>query len=465
MPRRRPRPAIAARTPWPTVTMPGFETFLVSAALAEGWTIIGLRGELDRATVAILADALDEAINGGTRRLILDSLELNFVDAAGLRVIAEAGDLLTARGGSLTIRSPSPMTRRILGIVGLSDWEESAGLIRPGSPAKILTTARTATPSASKLSMLPSSDTAVDSALRLVVALARATVGGADGVSVSLRRHGELATVAATDQTILDMDAGQYITGQGPCVDASVEGRRFLAEALDTEQRWPEFTPKARALGISAILSSPVLASDQPIGALNIYSRTTGAFAPEAQELASLFATEASTILTEAGSDVADEQVANRFHQALQSRKLIAQAQGVLMERSGVSEDEAFDLLRHFSAGTNTALQARAGDVVESALRPLADPRAAAGRSAMTGPLAQSLDVARRDAELSHGELWLRYFELGGMGTALQLEAILYGALRPATHDRDLVAHALNERFSELGAGHPVPYGDRNTSG
>ncbi|HEV3264518.1 MAG TPA: hypothetical protein VG014_03280 [Acidimicrobiales bacterium] len=68
------------------------------------------------------------------------------------------------------------------------------------------------------------------------------------------------------------------------------------------------------------------------------------------------------------------------------------------------------------------------------------------------------LDVYRQDANLTHGELWLRYFELGGMSTHLQLEAFLYGALRPSAHDHDVIAHALNERFSEMGGNHPVPY-------
>ena len=70
------------------------------------------------------------------------------------------------------------------------------------------------------------------------------------------------------------------------------------------------------------------------------------------------------------------------------------------------------------------------------------------------------LDSFRIDAALSHGELWLRYFELGGMSTGLQLEAYLYGALRPTRHDHDIIAHALNERFVELGGNHPVPYAD-----
>ena len=78
----------------------------------------------------------------------------------------------------------------------------------------------------------------------------------------------------------------------------------------------------------------------------------------------------------------------------------------------------------------------------------------------MARQLSDGLDRARRNARLSHGELWMRYFELGGMSTALQLEGFLYGALRPTASDYDVVAHALNERFVELGADHPVPYSE-----
>jgi len=75
-------------------------------------------------------------------------------------------------------------------------------------------------------------------------------------------------------------------------------------------------------------------------------------------------------------------------------------------------------------------------------------------------PLSDVLDQARRDAMLSVGALWLRYFELGGMGTALELEAYLFGALEPGPHEYDVLAHTLNERFVELGGNHPIPYSD-----
>lgn len=77
--------------------------------------------------------------------------------------------------------------------------------------------------------------------------------------------------------------------------------------------------------------------------------------------------------------------------------------------------------------------------------------------------MAETIDVleqARREVGLSIADLWYRYFALGGMSTALEMEAFLYGALIADAEDRDLLAVALNERFAELGGDHPLPYAD-----
>ena len=60
------------------------------------------------------------------------------------------------------------------------------------------------------------------------------------------------------------------------------------------------------------------------------------------------------------------------------------------------------------------------------------------------------LDQLCEDAGLSHFELWVRYFELGGMATPPELEAYLLGTLQPSTREADLVLHTLNERMAEL---------------
>jgi anti-anti-sigma factor len=358
-----------------------FEGFAVCVTFDGTRAVLGVRGEIDLVTARELGALLDTVIDQGHRSVALDLADVAFMDASGLRVIARGVQRLGLVGGTLTLRAPPAKVQRILAITHMTDLVD----IDPDepAPARLGPEQSVALPTESLLSgpigltqplravaAIPADDDLIDAALRLVVALARATVGGADGASVSLLRHGRLATVAATDQTISDMDAHQYATGEGPCVDASVEGRWFHIESLDTETRWPDFTPKAQALGINAILSSPLLAHDQPVGALNIYSRTATAFAPEDQDLASLLAAEASVILSDAGVHLTDDEQATRLQDALWVRQVIAQAQGVIMERDGGSADDAFTTLRLSSVANGNPLREQAREVLESAHRP-----------------------------------------------------------------------------------------------
>ncbi len=156
---------------------------------------------------------------------------------------------------------------------------------------------------------------------------------------------------------------------------------------------------------------------------------------------------------------VSGEALTARLATALRARQTIAQATGILMDRQGASQKT-----------TPTASSAICPSGPASPW-PSRRPRWCAQPGALSRPSHSSaalamisppdlFDLARRDAGLSHGELWLRYFELGGMSNALQVEAFCYGALRPSAHDHDVIAHALNERFRELGRDHPVAYSD-----
>lgn len=78
----------------------------------------------------------------------------------------------------------------------------------------------------------------------------------------------------------------------------------------------------------------------------------------------------------------------------------------------------------------------------------------------MTTPAHDALNLARQDADLTQHDLWIRYFALGGMTPALELEAVCHGAMTATPTDHDRIAHALNERFTELGRNHPVPYSE-----
>jgi GAF domain-containing protein len=220
-----------------------------------------------------------------------------------------------------------------------------------------------------QLAAFPANAEVVDAALRLVVALAHATVAGADGVSVMLSRAGSLATVAASDETISGMDADQYATGQGPCVSAATDGHRIYVESLESEARWPEFIPRAKQRGINSILSMPLLTRGRPLGALNIYSNRPGAFSDPEQPLATLCAQQASDLLASAALDVSPEDLSARLRNALQIRQTITLATGVIMTREGVSAEDAHTLLLQTSHQSAVPLREQAQAIVASTQR------------------------------------------------------------------------------------------------
>lgn len=221
-----------------------------------------------------------------------------------------------------------------------------------------------------KVATIPANVDVLDAALRLVVALARVTVGGADGVSVSLRRHGVLTTVAASDETVNGMDRDQYATGEGPCVAAATEGHWFHVESLDDERRWPAFIPRARQRGIKSIISTPLLTRTRPVGALNIYSLQPGAFATPELELSSLFAAQSSDLIMSAAMDTSVEELSRQLQDALRGRDVIAQARGVLMERHQVTAEAASTQLRRSARRANTPVRRLAEDIVASTQPP-----------------------------------------------------------------------------------------------
>lgn len=90
---------------------------------------------------------------------------------------------------------------------------------------------------------------------------------------------------------------------------------------------------------------------------LELHSHRDLAEAPERVEAAADFAVRASLLL------VAVERVSHLRH-ALETRALISQAQGVLMERYGLDTDRAIALLRRLSQSTHRRVRDLASEIV-----------------------------------------------------------------------------------------------------
>ena len=321
-----------------------------------GLVVVSLVGEVDISTVAQLRGLVDEAIGVGAARVTVNLAEVRFLDAGGLAVLATAGERLRSRGGEIAVRGCSPAIHRLFEVTGLTE------VLHVDPPAASSALLRGLV----GVAAIPRSRDVLDAALKLVVTMAQAVVQGADGVSITLPRNGRFGTVAASNDVVLEMDHDQYDTGEGPCLDAAIQGERFHIDALADEGRWPAFVPRAQARGIESILSTPLIAADRPIGALNVYSRTVGAFAVHEKEWADQFAVEAATVVSTARLDESVHGLSSQIRAALHSREVIALAQGMVMQRDGVAPAVAHATLIETSRRTGRRLRDVSDDLVRA---------------------------------------------------------------------------------------------------
>ena len=191
----------------------------------------------------------------------------------------------------------------------------------------------------------------VEATLKKITTLAVETIDGCHHAGVSLVQGRKISTPAASDDVPVQVDAIQYETDQGPCLDAIREHETFRIDDLGAEDRWPKFSKRAaEETGVASMLSFRLFAEEDTLGALNLYSKQRGAFDDEALAVGSVFATHAAVALAGAQHD-------EHLQNALQTRDVIGQAKGILMAQQDVSADEAFDILRRASQRMNIKLR------------------------------------------------------------------------------------------------------------
>jgi anti-sigma B factor antagonist len=85
--------------------------------LPDGSFVLCVRGELDMATAPLVERALEDC-GDDDARVLVDLSGVEFIDAAGLRILNEGEARLRRGGGELLLRRPSWNVRRVLKTVG-----------------------------------------------------------------------------------------------------------------------------------------------------------------------------------------------------------------------------------------------------------------------------------------------------------------------------------------------------------
>jgi hypothetical protein len=200
----------------------------------------------------------------------------------------------------------------------------------------------------------------LEATLETIAFAARDSIPGFDLVGIStVDAKGNVETRAITDPRVLEFDKLQYSLGEGPCLDALGAAHVVSVPGLRHEQRWPGYVSRVVPMGLRSQLAVKISLDDQgALGGINMYSTISDRVDPEAESLAELFAVHAATMM---GSVLKIGQL----NAAMQTRKVIGQAIGILMERYGIAEDNAFHFLVRASQTDNIKVRDIAAGIVE----------------------------------------------------------------------------------------------------
>ena len=206
----------------------------------------------------------------------------------------------------------------------------------------------------------PSVPTTVDRAVQLALDV----IGTCDAAAVSLFEDNKATTVAASEEAIREVVEQQFRIGAGPSVSAYTSREPVYSPDLAADSRWPEYGAlMSQRVGLNCAYSVPLAIRDKPVGVLSVYGKKADAFDEDDRSTAQVIAAHAAVAVAES---VGHEQL----EAALNSRTVIGQATGVVMERWGLDASAAFGVLRRLSQTHNVKIRDIAARIVETGQLP-----------------------------------------------------------------------------------------------
>ena len=192
----------------------------------------------------------------------------------------------------------------------------------------------------------PSVEETVEAVLQFALQAVKCTHAG---VALS-HRGGRLETVAVTHPVVEQSDQLQLECEEGPSLDVIAERDTILVPDTIGELRYPDWAPKVAALGLRSVLSVRLATTGSTLGVLQLFNTEPYAFETDDDAVAHILSRHASVALANARQEAS-------LWQAIDARKLVGQAQGILMERFGMDGDQAFAVLRRYSQDNNIKLR------------------------------------------------------------------------------------------------------------
>jgi len=186
---------------------------------------------------------------------------------------------------------------------------------------------------------------------------------GCTYAGVALYNRGRRPEIpAVTDPVVAEIYNLQIDDGAGPLIESLQRQTVVLVCDTARDVRWPTWAAEVARLGVRSVLDVPLAvgaASSRSFGVLGLYSPEPEAFGPDDEAIAHILARHASVAVATARHE-------QTLAQAVDARKLVGQAMGILMERYGLDDDRAFAILKRYSQDTNTKLRDVAQQLIDT---------------------------------------------------------------------------------------------------
>ena len=213
----------------------------------------------------------------------------------------------------------------------------------------------------------------VQAALERIVRLAVENLDACEFAGISLVEKGRITSPASSNDVPRKVDEIQSDVAEGPCIDAIKEHEVFQTGELKKESRWPRFSQRAHEeTGINSVVAFRLFVEEDTMGALNLYSTAPDAFDDSDVALGSVFAVHASVAMSAARREESLQKKAD-------TRDVIGRAKGILMARSGATDEEAFEMLKRASQRMNVKLRDIAKRIAEQPTGPESPEQETAG--------------------------------------------------------------------------------------
>jgi len=202
----------------------------------------------------------------------------------------------------------------------------------------------------------------VDRAVNLLARAIKDAVPGSIGAGVSLLDgQGRRTSAGFTDRLVEQADALQYELRQGPCLSAWAAEETVLVDDVSSDPRWPEWSAAVASLPVRSVVSTALISGKECIGALKVYAALPSVYDPGAGRLLELFAAPTATLLSHIQTSEAPHRISAGLQAALHSRDTVNRACGILMERHGITHEQALQqLMRQARKNGNTLPQVSA---------------------------------------------------------------------------------------------------------